>query len=326
MAFAQANGAEPDGLKFKGCGIRIAARESIWNFDSGSSRALVIDVSRIRKNRSCHYFIGVSPGVAGVYDRILFGRGGSTIKYGVFTSPCTPSTPNCTNPQMKDGRAATQRSEVVAGFFEKDKGPDTQTHMIYPVFPLEPVNSLSTTNRIKAWGLYGDAVMLNAYESAWPLPSGAPAVPDASTAVLFTKHLPKFATVSIVDKGAPYVDPPVTTRVVNFGTFRGGAIQEFDLISLFNAGYDLKIASQNGSRLRPRSGPSFIRYGLSVGGIPVHLPAGTAVRIGSSSGVSPPPGNGVRTPVKVTIDGASLATALGGTYSDTLTVTITSTE
>jgi hypothetical protein len=308
------------------CDLKIEAGSTTINFDDSSQPVLLLTVRR-SKNEICEFWVGISRGSSSSYSRELR-KSGSTnapIKYGVFKSPCTPAPPNCSNTQMKDADDATQDEEVLIGAFITHQGSDTQTFTVYPTFALETVNSLSSTNELKPWGAYSDSLMVHLYEGHFPSSAQIPA-PDSSLSITTKKTVDKFALVSIVEKGLPYQNPPVTSKTFDLGILTPGSTGEFDLISLFNAGYLLEVSSAQGGKLIATSGTSSIPYEFRIDGALRSLSKGSAIVLGSSGGTSPPPLNGLRNRISVTIPEASLTGALGGTYQDTLTITIQSTE
>jgi hypothetical protein len=267
-------------------------------------------------NKSCTYYVYFSLGNAGSLNRTIANSSGATIRYGIFKAPCSPSVPSCTNPQIRDSGTT---GEVIFGSMAKNS---TITIPFYPVYPLEPVNTFSSGTAIKPWGTYTDTLTVSAYDSL----TGEPYQIAASTNLTLSKTIAKFAKVAIVDQGSVYSDPPPGGHLFDFGTMTTTSVQSFDIASLYNAGYALSLASQNGSKMKETSSVKTIDYEVRVNGVLKTLSAGVPVTVASGGGTSPSVDMGTRTPLQITVPQSSITSALGGTYEDTITVTITSTE
>jgi hypothetical protein len=123
--------------------------------------------------------------------------------------------------------------------------------------------------------------------------------------------------LSLVDSGAPF-DIGSTIKNMNFGALSQGQQLNFDLVIKTNAGYRVRMESQNRGKLVYRT--SSVPYTLSLGGSTVSLDGETIVTQGS--GVS---GNsGHRLPGRITI--SALGNAQAGTYTDAVTIRVSTTE
>lgn len=123
--------------------------------------------------------------------------------------------------------------------------------------------------------------------------------------------------LSLVNPGAPF-DPSSTSKTMNFGTLKQGQRLDFDLVIKTNAGYRVRMESQNRGKLVYRG--SSVPYSLSLANAAVSLSTEATVSQGGGASGS----GGYRLPGRITI--SSIGDAQAGTYTDAVTIRVSTTE
>jgi hypothetical protein len=126
--------------------------------------------------------------------------------------------------------------------------------------------------------------------------------------------------LSIVNTGEAF-DPSATNKTLNFGNLSSGQEMTFDLVLKYNAGYQVKMSSQNGGKLKHLSQNASIPYTLTLSGNPVSLSTLPTI---VAWGIFVNPCGGLRFPGKVKI--GTVGSAQAGVYQDSITVTVSTTE
>ncbi len=265
-------------------------------------------VERRRPSARCDYWIGFGKGQAATYDRKLF-SGSQQIDYDVFKAPSSPPL------SLKSYPEAASTGEVYTGRFDKE-GARRQAFSAQPMI----VGPKPGPFNVKRPGLYTDTVTIRVFEGTFP-PDRAPLEIARSVQTYLYAVLP-FSIVSLVDSGAPYTDPPITLKTLNFGTLTENKAMRFDMVLLYNFGYRVRLLSQHGSRMKHETAKSYVPYTLSINGTPIELQPGKPAKVLSGFGTSAPAPIGLRVPVTVKV--GAVASSWAGPYADNITIEMTS--
>ena len=274
-----------------------------YSFNSGTQQQLNLTVSKTG-SAECSFFITASKGLAiKDYNRKL-SKGTGSIAYQLYTS--YPF-----NFILKDIPEAISSNDVLPGIFNK-AGNASMTLTYWGVLG---------NAAYQPWGNYQDIVTIKLYQGT--VNGNYQLV--TSQSMTFSYNEPKAIDLSLVPSGASF-DPTQTSMLLNFGTLFQGESRGFDVVMMYNAGYQLSVASTGAGKMLNTASSKLagVPYTLSVNGVPADLSGGLSrpAIIASGGGVSP--STGAREPVSVTI--GSTAQALAGTYGDVLFLVVTSTE
>lgn len=254
----------------------------------------------------CNYFVTVDYGGAASFnDRRLTQSGGYEIPVDIYRDVAHTQL-------LKKLPEATVSTEVIAGSFPNlTFSPSSVTHTYYP--------QLATVDYHR-FGEYSDTFTVRLYEGT--LGSGSPSLEDSET-VKLKYTMAKKIDLSLVATGAPF-NVADTAETMNFGTLTAGAVRTFDIGVKFNAGYRVRVSSLNQGNLKHASQNDTVPYTLRVNSSVVNLAGSNSspVQVSTGSGVSPT--NGLALSSSVTI--GALGNARAGNYSDTVTVTVVTTE
>lgn len=271
---------------------------------------------RVRKsatNQFCSYFVGFSKGTETTYNRKLQQVGGYKIDFNLR------GTSNTSDPALQNYPDATSSSQVIIGSFATGN-PTQNTHTYYPTSA-----SWSTSNNLR-FGLHSDTITMSVYESTFPPPASPTLIADQSVNLVYNYTVPKNAILSLLNVGQAYSDPAVATKSLSFSSMTLGQTVSFDLVLIYNAGYSVKFNSLNGQRLKHQTLTSYVPYSVSMTGVASipSLTAGSNITVTSGSGLSPSAPTGDRRTTVFTL--GNPASAFAGSYSETITITLTSTE
>ncbi len=273
----------------------IGAGSGYNSFDP-TDRAQSVTLSVTKTNGSCSYFITASPGNSSNYNaRQLFGP--NRLTYNLY--PLANSTV-----VLGDLPGATASQTIVGTL---SGGTSTNNHTYQFDIPVQ---------QIVAAGSYSDTVQFKLYQGDINGNTLAQMVN-----VTHSASVPSVAELSLVATGGAF-DVTSVSRALNFGTLSQGQTLATDLLVRGNNGFDVTMQSLNGGvmALSPALDTSTVPYTLTVNGAGASLAgAGTTVAtVGSATTLS-----GNRFPIQVTI-GAISGGASAGTYTDSITVTVTS--
>jgi hypothetical protein len=274
--------------------------------------ALTFQVNKSNSGQSCSFFVGFSKGTALTYSGRSMVNGGYSLPFNVR------KTSVLTDPVLSDYPDASSSTEVFVSSFAFGL-PNAKTFTYYPTS-----TAWSTTNNYR-FGLHTDTLQIHVYESAFP-PAPTPALTAEATAnVSYTYTVPKAAIVSLLNVGEAYSDPAVTTKSLNYTTMATGQTVSLDMVLIYNAGYSVKFNSTNGQQMKSGSFSFPYTYSITSVPSPPSLLAGVDTVVMSGSGVSAGTPTGDRRTVSFTL-GTPNPGAFAGTYTDSILVTLTSTE
>lgn len=255
---------------------------------------------RVRQDGSgaCQFFVTVDNGGASSSQnrRLYHDNHSDTVPVQIcIDSSCTLV--------VKSIQEASSAADVISGSFSQ--GGDNDTTLYF-----RP--RLSETD-YERYGTYEANFTMRLYSGTL---TGSHSLHDTESFRL-RYRMSKRIDLSLVNPGAPF-DPGSTSKNMNFGTLSQGQQMNFDLVIKTNAGYRVRMESQNRGKLVNQT--SSVPYTLSLGGNTVSLDSEVVVAQGG--GVS---GNGgYRLPGRITI--SALGNAQAGTYTDAVTIRVSTTE
>ncbi len=252
---------------------------------------------RKRGPDGCNFFVAATTGTGSAFSRVLT-RGGETLDYNLYTTSGLTSV-------LKDIPTALS-SEVINA---------TVTTAGNVTIPLSYHWNIGA-GQIVAPGNYRDTVIFRLYQGT----VGSSTLEDTK-AVRFRARVQQVAQLSLVDSSQPF-SVSDTTQSLDFGELVEGEILGFDLMVRANTGYDIAFSSDNRGVLAIVGAPgdgSQVPYTFTLAGSPVNLsPAATTV-VGPTSATSSA-GERYATAVEI----GAIGNASAGTYSDNITVTVSS--
>ncbi|MFL5815462.1 MAG: spore coat protein U domain-containing protein [Bdellovibrionia bacterium] len=282
-----------------GCnGLNMQTASSV-NFNSSSAQQITVNVRRNNTNHGCDYFLTFSRGMSMNYNRQMF-KGSDVAPYQLYrTFPYADV--------LKDLSDAVTNSDIIASAFPDNAGSVQNSESYRAV--LGNVSSSPV-------GLYFDTVTVRLYEGTL----SSYFLRDTSTVNLQYSST-RSIDLSLVPTGGAF-STSATSMSLDFGTMYTGESKAFDIVLVTNAGYSLSMSSQNAGQMKHASlTSSAVPYTLTVNSTPISLGGGSTV-VARGSGASP--SGGSRVPVVVTI--GELANSVSGTYKDSVTVTVQTTE
>ncbi len=273
-------------------------------FNVNSSPQLTTQVTRAN-NGACDYFIGFSNGSAANYASRRLSLGSEFIPMNVYKDAARTRI-------LKDKPSdAVVADDVLQGGFAGGPGPDSQTLSFWAA--IQPQSAYLPS------GIYFESLTATLYSGSV---DGSYHF-EASQSLLLAYSVGRRVDLSLVDTGAPF-NLNGTSQDLSFGTLSSGQSRALDLVLQYNAGFRLLFSSENNGALKHLSRSNLIPYTLQVGGLPLGLAGSAAAPTVGPSGSGTSPSGGTRFPVRVTI--GSIAGAVGGPYSDTITVTVVSAD
>jgi hypothetical protein len=218
----------------------------------------------------------------------------------------TPAATAATTLALNGNPAAA--SEVLSGNFSAAAAASATVNFNYAF------QVLSAT--MPPPGSYVAVIREDLYPSAYP-PTGT--ITDTNTLTVTVTVPPIYDVAAVPTNGAFAVGS--VSQNLDFGPLSPGLVRAADLAVRANSPYTLSLASANsGALANPLDPSSRVDYGLTVGGAGVDLSAGpVALAVGRQPGYSAVH----RYPLEFAIKPFALFPS-AGSYSDTLTVTLTS--
>jgi hypothetical protein len=247
---------------------------------------------RNKKKSSCAFFVTVSTGQAGSYNRVA-SNGGATIRYNIYGGPSAGDLP------LHDISDAT-RTTVLSGFLDGKETISLRYYLDVPAL------------QIVAQGNYTDTVEFGLY-------SGSQNEFEREDDENVRITVPVIPVIDVeIAAGGVRLPLEGASVVLDFGNLQPRASRDFNLYVRGNAPYRVEIESENRGVLRLdafATDHNTIPYELSIDGgrrslnQPIMLSYGTLI-----SGARDHRG-------RITI--GDFDTVLRGTYSDVLTISVT---
>jgi len=259
---------------------------------------------RVRSNDECRFFVTIDNGGAASYQtrvlRRFFGILGELPMSVCLDAACTR--------HWKQIPEATSTADVLNGSFGNSGGETTLRY--YPRL---------SENDYPPYGDYDALFTVRLYEGSV---EGSRTLRAIDT-VRFTARVEKKVDVSLVSTGFPF-DSSATNKTLDFGLLAVGKEMGFDLLLKYNAGYRLRIASENNGVMKHTSAAATLPYTLFLNNVAVSLAnsKGGGVEIATGSGSSA--AAGLRFPGRVRI--GSFSNARAGNYEDQLTLSVSTNE
>lgn len=272
--------------------LRATSATNLVLTDVGAPGTISITVQKT--GAPCDYFVTLSAGSSGNFDRKLF-SGSESIRYNIYRDSSLSQV-------IKDIPEANA-NEVISGSFV-NTGDETHSYTVLVK---------AVTNSFQPTGMYHDNINLRIFKSAY---SAAAPVARTVNGIHVVYNQPVVQSLSLVDAGGAFQQGD-TKQLVSFSPLREGARQTFDLLIRSNSNYLLKVESQNEGKLKHATLDRFVNYVLELGGRPIDLRA-TSVMGRANSMLDPSAGD--RYPMTVKI-GATRG-ALAGRYNDYITFTV----
>lgn len=252
----------------------------------------------------CSFFLTLNNGAASAYSaRSLFDNG-NTIPLQVYSNISGTTIP-------KHFSEIGSNADVIIGTFpDGDINPKT---ISFDVFP-----RLGNID-YQTFGSYQDQLTMRLYQGTW---NGTYSLEDTDSFEL-KYNVDKKIDLSIVNAGAAF-DQSATNKTLNFGSLSTNQQMSFDLVVKYNAGYRVRVSSQNNGALKRISFSDTIPYTLNMNSNPVSLSGSSSnpVLVSQGGGVSPT--GGLRFASTITI--GNMGTPPTGTYQDAITITVSTTE
>jgi hypothetical protein len=259
---------------------------------------------RVRRsgNGGCNFFLTVDNGGAGSYTS----RRLSHSDYMGFIPVQICADAAC-SVVLKHFPEATSAADVLAGSFPNGHNPQENYFSFRP--------RLGTAD-YQRYGRYEANFNMRLYEGTVTGSHSQEDIEDFRLRYDMSKRI----DLSIVSTGAAF-DPSSTSKTLNFGNLSTGQEMGFDLVLKYNAGYLVKMSSQNGGKLKHLSQNASVPYTLTLSGNPVSLSTIPSV---VAWGIFVNPYGGLRLPGKVKI--GTVGGAQAGVYQDSVTITVSTTE
>lgn len=295
-------------------GTSLVLHQSSYLFGAGSGTdaRLTFEVRRSGEAH-CDYYVTFGYGEASSWSSRALRNGTSTYPVQLYKDEA---------PQfalvLRDQPDASSAEHVISGTLPGGGGDTSRVHS-YRAKLLLPSGYGSHPAHVR-FGTYSERFTVRLYGG--PVGGGPKEVIDQAS-VTFTYRVPRMVDLSLVPTGEPF-DPSSLSRALQLGTLAAGLSRSVDVALLYNAGYCLRFSSANGGRLRHSRLASYIPYQVRVGGALVSLASSATAPVEVSRGYGVSPASAARIPVTVGI--GALGPAMAGDYSDTITVTVTSTE
>lgn len=280
------------------CDLKI---RNLNNLDFGNDPSPSLTFSVKRDDRRCAFFLTVDNGGAPSFSSRRLLHSNRSDKLGVqICGDAACST------VLKHFPEAVSASDVLQGAFQ-NTGAEEQRFTLYPRL---------TPSAYERYGSYESTFTLRLYSGNL---TGRYTLEDTDTFRL-SHRLEKRIDLSLVSPGSPF-DAGATAKTLDFGELTTGKEQSFDLVLKFNAGYKIRISSQNGGYLRSRASKAGIGYSLFLNNVGVAM-AGSSDVILAGSGTSPAGGQRFGGRVRI----GKVENAQAGTYADAVTFTVSANE
>jgi spore coat protein U-like protein len=260
-----------------------------------------LTIGLLKKAKKTDYFITFSPGQSGVFSNRLAVDGfGNSTGYQIYGDAVQRNI-------LKDTSVPLSASEVLSGTF-----PDINQDQVQSQLFSIAVSGL----QFPAAGNYSDTVVMKLYKGKYTTPGPL----HDSASFILTITVPRMLFIALVPEGSPF-DLLSTALALNFGVLTLGSRRTADLIVRGNVPYRIGVTSQHGGVLRTPdiTDNGSVPYAFTIDGRTTVLPKGVSATV--VTGAARTGLNGSRYSLAFTI--GDFSTAPAGSYSDTLTFTIT---
>jgi spore coat protein U-like protein len=245
-------------------------------------------------NKSYAVTAGTSANTS-TYTRKL-ASGASTLNYQLYTSSAMSfvlEAPPTANP-----------NQVISGNSVAHSGTILPLSLVFDIPP----------SQLVAPGNYSDQITMSIYNSYNDNGS-----PESTATIFFSATVVSCATLCLVPTGSGF-NRGSTSQTLDFGALAQGQMLSCDLLVLKNTSCTVTFSSANQGVLKtpPVATSDQIPYTCTVNGI--------ALNLATTASLTLPPGvstsqDGTRLPISITI--GNLGNPAAGTYSDSITITVT---
>ena len=277
--------------------------QSPVNFNTSTAPSVTVTVTRGSK-KGCDFFLTFDYGDATSFSGRRLDQGSYTIPMDVYKDAARTKV-------IKKIPDVTSANDVITGTFPDDTtNPSSLTVTFYP-----QLGSLSY-NR---FGTYSETLVGRLYDGS---PTGSSSLED-SRSLTFQYTMAKAIDLSLVSTGGAF-NVNDTSETLAFGVLAAGQTKTFDIVLKYNAGYRVRVSSVNQGKLKHSSYADLVPYTLTVNSGTVNLSGSNTspVQVATGTGVSGT--NGLSLASSVVI--GTVGNVRAGNYSDTVTVTVTTTE
>lgn len=289
------------------CALMVGVSNVAINWDLNFNfQAITVTVTKTSQS-ACDYGIAFSRGGASNYTRRLVSASNVALNYQLFGDANLSRI-------LKYAGDITSTNDVLQGHFNAGTVPPQQ-QTYYVQVPL----ALATAPSFKPYGNYTDTFDVSAYSGTDPTQfATALATQSVNVSVL----VPKIVQLSIGQPGASF-DPSQVSNAVAFGNLTPGMYAQRDLLVRTNAGYSVSFSSLNHG-VMVHSNPNVkttIPYTFMMNAGAIDLTPNTSAPF-QLSGLTSIEGN--RNPIMIQV--GNVLNAMAGTYSDTISISVNSTD
>jgi len=253
---------------------------------------------------TCQYFVALSTGQSGDFNRRKLIQGGNVLNYNAYT--------DAGKTVLKAPPSAAQ-NEVISGSFPVVVAlTQINNHRFFwTIDPQQivPVQGMHYVDANLSLGLFSGTLLTSPTRVA-------------SAAVTFRTLVDSSIDLSLVRSGAPF-NINDTAQLIDFGLLSSGEQRGFDLIVRSNNGYAVTMQSENRQVMVHERTPAVadtVAYEVVLNGGAVDLSTGAPIQVLSGTGTTP--ATGISFPMEFTVGNLS-GTEAAGTYSDVINVTVT---
>ncbi|AGH96178.1 spore coat protein U domain-containing protein [Pseudobdellovibrio exovorus] len=267
------------------------------SLSSDNFPSIQIRIRRDDNNTNCNFFVVFENGGASSYVNRSLSSGGDEYPVQIYKDAGRTQI-------IKSLNEASSLSDTLSGTFS---GSNDTTEVYYRPY-IDP-------NTYLRFGQYSQNFVIKLYQGDLSSPN----LQNTSSVTLSFNQSRK-VDLSLVGTGAAF-NPFSVSQSLNFGNLEEGATRSVDLVLGYNAGYKISVSSTNAGRIHNDQKSTTIPYTLTLNGSSVSLQPSPSMVL-SASGVSPT--GGQRIPIAVTI--GNMTGAAAGTYTDTITFTVSSAD
>lgn len=253
---------------------------------------------------TCQYFVALSTGQSGDFNRRRLVQSGNVLNYNAYT--------DAGKTVLKAPPTAAQ-NELIAGSFPVAIAlTQTNSHSFFWTIDPQQV--------VPAQGTHYTDPALSLELHTETLLGGTARV--ASAPITFRALVESSVDLSLVASGAPF-NINDTTQLVDFSVLSSGEQRGFDIVVRSNNGYSVTMQSVNRQAMlheRTPVVPDAVPYQVVLNGGAVDLSTGAPVQVLSGTGTTP--AAGISFPIEFTV-GNLAGTEAAGTYTDVINVTVT---
>lgn len=253
---------------------------------------------------TCQYFVALSTGQSGEFNRRKLSQSKTVLTYNAFT--------DAGKTILKAPPNAAQNQVITGSFPVMVALTQTNSHRFFwTIEPQQivPVQGMPYVDANLSLDLFSGTLLTSPTRVA-------------SATITFRTLVDSSVDLSLVRSGAPF-NINDTAQLIDFGELSSGEQRGFDLIVRSNNGVSVTMQSENRQVMVHERSPAVadtVSYEVVLNGGAVDLSTGGPVQVLSRTGTTP--ATGIAFPIEFTVGNLSGAEA-AGTYSDVINVTVT---